>query len=189
MTFVNPRQRGRRLLTENGEGSTEAILPGGVLTAWADEETVVVAGEHQTVLVRQGQQDFAPVPGVPAGYCSSVWAFGADDLWLGSLQGVVHYDGQSWSVVHELEVQATVRFWSDGSDLFFASEREFGRVRRDADNAVEVLLSLPAEIALTGMWGRASDEVFVSLIDRRFNEYRCGDNMLLWFDGAEFHRF
>src|SRR5690606_27179654 len=129
LTFVNPRQRGRRLLTENGEGSTEAISPGSVLTAWADEETVVVAGEHQTVLVRQGQQVFAPVPGVRAGYASSAWAFGADDVWLGSLQGLAHYDGQAWSVVHELEVQDTVRFGSDGSDLFFASERECGRVR------------------------------------------------------------
>lgn len=191
----------RKELFKYAQGAWTALAPApaGILDVWSDGETIVAVGEEQAVFVKSQDEDFAEVPGVPAGTYDAVWAFGPNDIWVGSYWDIAHFDGTSWTVVHELDTVegARVKFWSDGTDLFFAAEGlfvaaegEFGRVRRNANNSVEVLLSLAGSgISLTGMWGRSSNEVFLSLIDRDFNAFHCGDNFVLWFDGEEFHRF
>jgi hypothetical protein len=70
-----------------GEWSESLPLPGTVLALWANEDLVIVVGLSGAVYTSQGGAPFEQLGGAPERDYSAVWAFGADDIWLGTSAG------------------------------------------------------------------------------------------------------
>lgn len=183
----------------DGSWAELAELPGPGSSLWANEEVVVVVGPDQSVYAKEVSDDaFETIPDVPAGDYTAVWGFGADDLWAGNRAGqLVHYDGMSWEVVPtgsgDTSGSGITELWGSEGQLFFLTLTEFGRV--DGQD-VEILLAPPSDadpslprVSTVGLWGLSPTEVFLTLADKEFRQYACGEQFILWFDGSEFHAF
>jgi hypothetical protein len=192
----NPPQ----LLRYQGGGWSPVVtaLPTDVLsniaTLWADDQTVVLAGLNEAIYVKTaGSPDFVLLPGVPAGtYIISVWGFGPRDLWVGSFgTQLVHYDGNGWQVypsgTRDPSRNGITRLWGANGQVYFVTQTEVGRWN---GQAAEVLLTLPTDssLAVTDLWGRSSSEVFVTIHNYSLDQYACGGEFILWFDGSQFHQ-
>jgi len=82
-----------------GTWSTVADTGWGMLTVWADAQTLIACGYNQTILVKNGSGDLTQLTGVPAGIYTAVWAFAADDVWFGNgASQLLHYDGKKWKI-------------------------------------------------------------------------------------------
>jgi hypothetical protein len=55
--------------------------------------------------------------------------------------------------------------------------------------AVEVLLTLSGNRQVQDLCGRSPSEVFVTVVDWDFDQYACGGEFVLWFDGSQWHQF
>ena len=44
-------------------------------------------------------------------------------------------------------------------------------------------------INIRGMWGNATDELFLAVRDLNYSSTDCAPQFLLWWDGSEFHWF
>jgi hypothetical protein len=181
-----------------GEWRDTATLPFEIYDIWADAENVIAVGPDQSIFLRQGEGKFEPLPQVPAGDYTSVWAFGSKDIWAGNSQNqLVHFDGSRWQTIETASHDATgsgiIGMWGDGGVVYFITFTEFGR----ADELGARLIyerapsAAPSEPYLTAssLWGRSKDEVFLTFDDAAFKDYRCGSSFIVWYDGAEFHQF
>ena len=165
---------------------------------WADEQVVVAVGYDQTMVVQEGAGPLAKVPSVPAGQYAAVWGFGRNDLWLGNTANqLLHYDGSKWQVFPTGSKNGSgggiAQLWGVDGTLFVATSTEFGRWN---GTSVDWLLSYPedvlvgAEPAMFGrFWGRSPQEIFLPVRDRRYRNQACGEGILLYFDGSQFHQF
>jgi hypothetical protein len=190
---------GRHVLEyRDGSWHEVATLPDAGNAIWANAEVVIVAGEFQVFSWRVGSAPkFEALPEAPVGNYSAIWGFAADDVWLGNSSGqLVYYDGSSFSVlqVSREAPPAEMRgLWGRDGQLFFHTSNEFGRV---VAKQVEYLLE-PSEASsgsgstftLNGLWGLSPKEVFLTVHDPEFDDYACGGQFAVWFDGTEFHRF
>ena len=184
-----------------GEWVEWLTLEGHGASIWADDERIVIGGESQVYEVSPRAREvelLTDFTEVPAGIYESVW-WQDYSLWLGnSTSQILHYDGSYWTVVHESEETQKPGLWGTDDAVFYHYEKEFGLLRYNEefemipdDPSAEVLLEIPEteDITITRIWGRSSSEVFLSLSDRSRKEFACGEQILLWFDGTEFHRF
>ena len=175
-------------------------LPAPAQSLWADEDRIVIVGTNQAVYEkRTADADFVTIPGAPAGDYSAVWSFGVDDIWVGNQAAqLVHYDGAKWTVFEtgskDVSGAGILQLWgsSDGQ-LFF---RTFGEMGRYDGSQLKLLLELPAtedpsriRVKTGGLWGLSSTEVFLAVTDGQFNQYACGGQFMLFFDGTSFHSF
>lgn len=182
-----------------GEWSWFLDLPSPAQALWADQELIVIVGSDQAVYTSRNQAPFVALEGAPAGHYSAVWAFGAQDIWAGNQAGqLAHYDGQGWETVptgsEDASGSGIEQIWgsSDGQ-LFFRTRTEFGRWN---GSGVELLLTPPQgsepsvpRVTTSGLWGLSSKEVFLAIADRKYRDYQCGAQFMLWFDGEELHSF
>ena len=184
----------------DGQWAHYLTLPALAENLWADEDRIVVVGPDQAVYEKsQNDADFVAIPGVPAGEYGAVWSFGPNDTWLGNRIGqLLHYDGSKWTVIETGSTDASGRgiaqLWgsSDGQ-LFFRTYNGMGRY--DGEK-VELLINVDtvadsanARVSTGGMWGLSSKEVFLSVTDWKFDQYACGGEFMLFFDGKTFHMF
>ena len=180
-----------------GTWSTLGVATSNLQAVWADSQSVVVVGENQTILIQSGDGPLTALPNVPAGNYTSVWAFGASDIWTGNSIGqLVHYDGKAWRAIPagSIDIRFGVsKLWGADGIVYFITPFEMGRWN---GSSVDMLLEPPAGTDFTaypgyftGLWGRSAQEVFVAMWDRRYLDYACGENFLLWFDGSQFHQF
>jgi hypothetical protein len=187
----------RLLKYSAGTWSTLGEATGTLEAVWADSQSVVVVGENQTILMQSGDGPLTALPNVPAGNYTSVWAFGASDIWTGNSIGqLVHYDGKAWRAIPTGSIDTrfgVIKLWGADGIVYFITPAEMGRWN---GSSVDMLLEPPAGTDFTaypgyfiGLWGRSAQEVFVAMWDRRYLDYACGENFLLWFDGSQFHQF
>lgn len=182
---------------QGGAFKTIATLPSPAKAIWANDEIIAVVGDSQTFMTRPvSGGEFTAVAGVPAGDYSTVWGFGASDLWLGNVPGqLVHYDGASFRVftLDTSPDDPSVRsLWGVDGELYFISTYEFGRVQTSSGET-EILIGSGGarvpRIHFAGLWGLSSKEVFLTLSDEDYYRYRCGGMFSLVFDGSSFHEF
>jgi hypothetical protein len=192
---------GSGLLRYQGGGWSPVVtaVPTDVLsniaTLWADDQTVVLAGSNQAIYMKTaGSPDFVLLPGVPAGtYVESMWGFGPRDLWVGDFHGaqLMHYDGNGWQVYPSGAPDPTrcgiLKLWGANGQVYFVTQTEVGRWN---GQAAEVLLTLPSDgsLGVTDLWGRSSSEVFVTVHNYNLDQFACGGEFILWFDGSQFHQ-
>ena len=188
---------GMRLLKYSaGTWSTLGEATSPLQAVWADSQSVVVVGDNQTILMQTGDGPLTALPSVPAGNYTSVWAFGASDIWTGNSIGqLVHYDGNAWRAIPtgSIDPAGVRKLWGADGIVYFITDLEMGRWN---SSSVDVLLERPAGTDFsaypayyTGLWGRSAQEVFVTMWDQRYLNYACGGNFMLWFDGSQFHQF
>lgn len=157
---------------------------------WGDAEDFV-ALLSDGVLRAQGGGELARVPGAPAAEYTAMFALSADDLWLGTADArLVHFDGGSWETIETGLSESIAGLWSDGSVVYFATWRGFGRY--DAEGGVDVVFEYdpdegPVVGSITGHAGRG--EVYLGLVEPRFDRYECGPVMLIVYDGERLRRF
>jgi hypothetical protein len=165
-----------------------ATLPTQALAIWADDETVLVAGAHEGVYRRlQADPEFELLPNVPEGDYVSVWSFAHDDVWVGRADGqLAHFDGTLWNVFTTGTEQPIQRLWGADRRIFYISTTEFGRAD---EGGVEPLVRDGAGLRFWDLWGRAADEVFLTVTEPTLAAFRCGEKRALWYDGVAFHRF
>lgn len=170
-------------------------LPAGQPAAlWTDGTVTAVAGANQTAFLYDGVSLNNQTNNVPLGDYTSVWGFGANDVWFGSTSGnLVRFNGTSWSAratgITGCPSSPVVALWGHGSILYFMTERAFGRWN---GSAMERFVDLPCsgQTRFRDMWG--SDDgasVFITLEDTNYVNYQCGSVFAIWFDGAQFRRF
>jgi len=184
---------GMRLLKYSaGTWSTVGEATSSLSAVWADSQSVVVVGDDQTILMQSGNSPLTALPNVPAGNYTSVWAFGASDIWTGNSIGqLVHYDGKTWKVIPTgSQIDPAIgKLWGADGIVYFITGVEMGRWN---GSSVDMLLE-PAGSDHSGfffdIWGRSAQEVFVAIMDRFYMTYTCGGTFMLWFDGSQFHQF
>jgi hypothetical protein len=198
LAYVIDGTDGTRLLKYSaGIWSSLGEATSNLRAVWADSQSVVVVGEDQTILVQSGDGPLTALPNVPAGDYISVWAFGASDIWTGNSIGqLMHYDGKAWRAIPTGSIDTRFgvsKLWGADGIVYFITPVEMGRWN---GSSVDMLLEPPAGTDFTaypgyfiGLWGRSAQEVFVAMWDRRYLDYACGENFLLWFDGSQFHQF
>jgi hypothetical protein len=164
---------------------------------WADTDRVVVTGTDQSVYVYSEEDGLQKQAGVPAGNYGPVWSFATDDVWVANdTYNLVHYDGEDWSLVQTgledcLGGGITALWGASDGTLYFAATTAFGRV---TGGDVEILASWACEqsteLRLNHLTGSAErSEVYVSVIDTRYEQSDCGAGFVLWFDGETLRRF
>ena len=188
---------GRDLLMDSGDHwSTVATTDSAFYSVWTDGTTVIAAGSDQTVVMGPRDGSLSAIPGVPVGDYHALWAFAADDIWIGnSVAQLVHYDGSKWQVYPSGSEDASgpgiTQLWGASGTLYFSTRYEFGRW--NGSNA-EMLLQPPAGFRSPAtqfgrFWGRSSSDVFIPFRDSRYRDYACGSAFVLWYDGVSFHAF
>lgn len=182
----------RVLAYAKGAWTVRATLPSAGEAISAAPGIVAIAGFNQAVYVDLGD-GFRALPDVPAGDYASVWAFGPSDIWLGNRVGqLVHYDGAAFEVIPTGATNAIDGLWGADGQLFFRTWSDFGRWN---GKSIEILFSGAGpdadnpRLEVGGLWGRSAKEVFVTLVDAKFEPYACGEHFVVWFDGARFHEF
>jgi hypothetical protein len=189
---------GTRLLVFDGAQwhSSSAVIPYPVTSLWADGTDVVAVGRTGTVMWLEPGGWMLVDPGTLEHF-TSVWASGRDDVWVGTTQGnLFHYDGLSWSLVGRLggvtcgAVTPIRGIWGAGSTVYVYTDTELSRWN---GSSLEPLgnwsCGTGAGPRITGLWGNAADEVFLTLADpNRAGTDPCGVAFAVWFDGNEFHR-
>jgi hypothetical protein len=182
----------------DGAWSTLGMADSPLSALWADDQVVVAVGYDQTMVVREGAGALQRVPSVPAGDYGAVWGFGRNDFWLGnSAKQLLHYDGSKWQVFatgsRNGSGQGITQLWGVAGTLFVATSTEFGRWN---GASVDWLLSYPEDTQVGAeptsfgrFWGRSPQEIFLPLRDRRYRYQSCGEGIVLFFDGSQFHQF
>ena len=155
---------------------------------WADADAIVVAGSDGSIALRMaGSSEFERIDGAPAASYGSVWAFSPNDIWAGNSEGqLARYDGSTWKTVRTNAKDTIVKMWGVGGVLYYITASEFGRWN---GTQLEVLIPANAGLQMHDVWGRSQNEVFLAVSDARLAQYKCGDTLLVWFDGAQFHQF
>ncbi|HEY2405059.1 MAG TPA: hypothetical protein VGI10_03605 [Polyangiaceae bacterium] len=168
----------------SGSWSSIGQVDSIIFSMWASLDRIVLAGQS-AVYVRQGASDFVPIAGAPAGDYAKVWGFGSAEIWAGNHAGqLVHYDGTAWSAMQASQNGSGVtQLWGIDGQLYFATLGEFGRWNGTA------LALLTSHLYVTSIWGRSNSEVFLTVQDPTFAQYKCGESFVLWFDGSQFHQF
>jgi hypothetical protein len=142
--WLNPMPTAERL---------RAIWKSGPDDAWA-------VGDAGTVVHWDGVTWSRPYEGSAEETFSAVWASSPHDVWLGGDQGIVHFDGKSWSTsfpgIHDVR-----SIWgSSADDIWMVSNG--GYVRR-WNGFMFVSYSAPEISNLIGsVWGSASDNVWAA---------------------------
>jgi hypothetical protein len=192
---------GTRLLQYDGDRwrSNPAVLPYATNAVWGDADSLVAVGRAGTVLwLDQGVWTLED-PGTLSSL-TAVWGTSRSDVWAGTGQGaILHYDGASWTQVGQLGgVTCDYRppintIWGSDGVVYFASDTHLARWN---GSELETLANwscspsaLMGALRITGLWGHAEDEVFLSILDNtRFSGDGCGQSFVVHYDGESFHR-
>jgi hypothetical protein len=158
---------------------------------WANTQNIVVTGFQQFVVRGDQSGTFSPLPSLPAGDYTSVWAFSADDIWLANRVGhLLHYTGSIWQTIDTGIGREILHLWgSDDGVLYFISAQDFGRYNNEG---LEILIQAPEVdngVSFSSLWGNWSNEVFVGVRDLDFSDYECSGVFAVFFDGTAFHLF
>lgn len=174
-----------------GAWSKLADVPADVVSIWADAARIVVAGTDSAVYQSPTSSvAFVTVPEAPLGYHGNLWGLGKDDIWTsyGATQ-MAHYDGSTWTLVDVSGIGQVGQLWGIDNVLFLGSKDGLGRI---SDGQLDVLLppgSSNGGVQMTGLWGRSPADVFIALNDENDEQYACGGDFMIWFDGSAFHQF
>jgi hypothetical protein len=153
---------------------------------WANSERAVfVAGDEAAILEYSIEnKSFRAISDVPGKYWQ-VWGLGARDLWLSEWPTtLVHFDGESWDSLETGLHDPIEQIWGAEDTLYLRTNTEFARV---TPAGIEVILTQGANLTVHSMWGRSASEVFLSIEDYSYKQFRCGGTFVVRFDGKEFH--
>lgn len=151
-----------------GAGGIEAGAAGGAADRACSE--LVDSGTQAYVQPPEGgdallQLRAQPVPGAGGRHLRAVWAVAADDVYAAG-DGVLHWDGCSWTVLREGEFSA---LWFDGSRLWLG-----GKSDDCADACSGSVLSLSGSRwgelpkptgAVTSLWAAGQEEVWATILE------------------------
>lgn len=188
-----------RLVTYDGERwhATTPLLPFPASRLWADASNVLALGPLGTAMWLQQDSWMTQDTGTVEHF-TAVWGAARNDVWAGTAQGsIYHYDGTAWTKRGALGGEscdakpAINGIWGSGDQVYFTSSAQFARW---TGSKIESLGNWACNLAgatqlITGMWGRAPDEVFLALVDSfNFGNSRCAPAFVVRYDGKEFHR-
>lgn len=131
-----------------------------------------------------GDGVFEEVPGVPARECFGVTGTSAEDLWLAQPGELLHYDGEAWTT-EGAYAGAFRDFLEVDGEIYFISDRQFGRATQ---GGVEILVELEGP-TFEALAAASSSEIFVAVTDPLLEEFSCGNQQVLVYDGEQFREF
>jgi hypothetical protein len=153
---------------------------------WADTSTVVVAGSNGQVAMLKDEQLPVALPEPTASNILATWAFGANDIWVGT-EGpeLYHYDGSQWSFKASLPPPrgvTFVRLWGHDGHLFVVSNQLFAEW--DGSQLHSLLPADMGAISFTDLWGNSLTEVFAIGIGSDTQTGDCSAFQVWWYDGT-----
>ncbi len=192
---------GTRLLSYDGTQwhANAALIPYPVTALWADHDGVLAVGHAGTVLRLEQDGWVLDDPGTLE-HITSVWGSARDDLWLGTSQGnIIHYDGMQWTPMGHVggvtcsAVTPIRGIWGAGGTVYFYSDEALvrwnGSELESIGNWSCAVTNGLGGTTITGLWGNAPDEVFLTMLDpNRSGVDPCGVAFAVNFDGSTFHR-
>lgn len=172
---------------------------------WVGDDALVVAGFEGRVAIvdaRGDRRDLSIPDGLDA---RSLWANGADDIWVGAELGrVAHYNGASWMLFKTGNCAPVSSLWGTKEALFVAGGGFFGRIR---GGQIETIFDQPCfdipnaagsweMVTFTELWGSSATAVFTVVEQQRYQQTlngesletgasypECGMRRIYWFDG------
>lgn len=162
----------------NGHGATAAW---GV---WASKDAVAVVAGEDEIFLQEGMK-MQLQTGFPHGDYRAVWGFGPNDIWVANELGqLVHFDGQSWSVVATVPgaCPAVRSLWGKDGVVFVSTDHTVLALK---NRALQVLADYPCDgqRSVMGLWGNSTDEVFFASQTVDPLDASCSGIRLKWFDG------
>lgn len=151
----------------------------------ADDSIVLAGGDGLAIF---DGSSTTPVGNVPAGnYKGGVWADAANDFYVVNQVGqLLHYDGD-FRVMHDFEEEIELTFRRGGNRLFFITDQSFGVIE---NGSAEMLLEVPlGQFRFTQLATDGDGNAYLGLLDQDLKKYRCGEHVMLYYDGNTFHRF
>ena len=153
---------------------------------WANASTIVVAGSNGQIAVLEDEQTPAPLPEPTAANILATWAFGANDIWIGTEGSeLYHYDGSQWSFKASLPPGrgvTFVRLWGKDGHLFVASNQLFAEW--DGSQLRNLLPADAGSVSFTDVWGNSPTEVFATGVGSDTETSGCSAFQVWWYDGT-----
>jgi hypothetical protein len=182
-----------RVLRFDGSTWTQfgAVLPSDpsapsrphALGVWGNTSIVAVVADQGNVYL----VDSAGVASLQSGLSDSdytaVWGNTDKDIWVGNNNGkIFHYDGARWSLAASLsdDHSSVNKLWGIDGKLFLVADRVFAEWD---GTSLMIRDTLPGEARYQDLWGNASDEVFMTMID--YSNTDCGTFQVRWFNGSD----
>ncbi len=128
----------------------------------------------------------------------AMWGTAIDDLWIATALGALsHYDGNTTTDVAALNTNTpcgqtpqVTGVWGSGDTLYFYGPRTLQRWDGTRFEALgDWTCDFVVTSSITRVWGNGPNEVFVALSDfnRPFTDPACGNGIVMYFDGTQFH--
>jgi hypothetical protein len=99
---------------------------------------------------------------------------------------VLHWLNFKWVRLGNLTDRVEHAF-SDGQQAYFITPYSFGRVQDDITFLAE--LDPKGTASFESISGTPAGEVFLTIHDNALADSACGTDVLVWFDGTQFHWF
>jgi len=178
----------------------DPAAPGQVASSWSDGTTLIAIDNNGAVSQLRNGVWTNPFGGL---WAQSVWGNAADDLWfIGHPSSadplereLMHFDGSATTVVATLGVEPcgdgdfSMRLWGHGDALYVYGDRSLRRWNgTELTTLANWICDFQRSARITRVWGNGPDEVFVALMDfARPSFTACGQGVVMYFDGAQFH--
>ena len=168
--------------------------PTDIGTLWADENQVTALGFQSEVSTLRGGS-WTSETSAPFAY--RMWGNAANDLWfVDTSNHLVHFDGSETTGIADLGPDGcghwrnVTGIWGSGDSVYIYSPSS---LQRWDGTTLETLGDWACtfndgSIIVQRVWGNGPDEVFVAMSDFTRSIRRCGETIVVYFDGDEFHR-
>lgn len=181
-----------RVLRFDGSTWTQfgAVLPSDpsapsrphALGVWGTSSIVAVVADQGNVYLVDSAGVASLQTGLSVSDYTAVWGSTDKDIWVGNNNGkLFHYDGARWSLAASLpdDHSSVTRLWGVDGKLFLVADRVFAEWD---GTSLAIRDTLPGEARYQDLWGNASDEVFMAMID--YSSSDCGTFQVRWFNGS-----
>ncbi len=119
----------------------------------------------------------------------SIWAESPTNFWFATDDGQIwHYNGAFEALFDASDNEYTsISLYHDGDRPYVMTPSVFGYFTDSGFTTVSSLLDTPTR-SFTALTAANGDGVYVALLDRKLEQYRCGSLVIMRFDGAKFER-
>lgn len=189
-------------------------LPHEAFRIWADETVLFVASRDGIIMSEEDGgwriHDTHTLENI-----STIWGFDENDVWAGTEWGkLLHWDGVTWEMVDwpamgdptdptacEYREESIRGMWGKDGVLYFHSGKQ---ITMWDGFEFTVIGYWPGEdvwypeteghdclnaVGINSIWGNSPNEVFLAVSAQSHATEDCAPQILLWWDGSEFHWF
>jgi len=168
--------------------------PGDIAQAWASEDQITALSFQGEVSSLRGD---TWTRDASAPFAQRMWGNAANDLWfVDTGNQLIHFDGATSTLIADLgqdlcgNWRNVLGIWGSGDSVFIYTASS---IQRWNGTALETLADWSCTfndgaIVIQDVWGNGPNEVFLAVNDFTRSFGTCGETLVVYFDGNQFHR-